>query len=155
MMVSMKMLIEYVKNVHINVLNVQLKMSVQSVRTLPTEPPHFVTVLMVTTIQVKKIVSNVMSNVQLVKILQITVLPVPLQDKLVPHLTVHAQLDKLILMKFVMLVVTNVPLVMEQSTHVSNVLPNPTEQKSPKKPPLVNASLDSTTMDTVHTVMLV
>jgi len=52
---------------------------------------------------------------------------VPLQDKLVLHQTVHAQLDKLTSMKFVMLVVINVLLVKELLIHVPNVLQNQIE----------------------------
>jgi len=45
-----------------------------------------------------------------------------LQDKLVQHQTVHAQLDKLTLMKFVILVDINVPLVKDKLIGVLNVL---------------------------------
>jgi len=69
----MKILTEYAKNVHTNVQNVVEKMLVQFVKILHTEILHFVIVLMDTSMQVKKTVSNVMLNVQLVKILQIIV----------------------------------------------------------------------------------
>jgi len=69
----MKILIEFVKNVHINVQNVLQKINVQFVKMLNTELLHFVIVLMVILIQVKKIVSFVILNVQLVKEPQIIV----------------------------------------------------------------------------------
>jgi len=73
MMVSMKMILEYVKNVHTNVLNVLEKNLAQFVRMLHIELLHFVIVLMDISMQVKKTVFNVMLNVQPVKELQIIV----------------------------------------------------------------------------------
>jgi len=80
---------------------------------------------------------------------------VPLQESLVLHPIVHAQLDKLMLMTFVMLVDINVTHVKKQLLHVHSVFLNQTEQKFLMKPTLVNVKLDSMMMDTVHIVMLV
>jgi len=69
----MKMIVKYVKNVHINAQNVLELINVQFVKILHIELHLFVTVLMDITIQVKKTVFNAMLNVQLVKNHQIIV----------------------------------------------------------------------------------
>lgn len=76
-----------------------------------------------------------------------------LQDKLVQHQTVHAQLDKLTLMKFVMLVDINVPLVKDKLPLVLNVLQNQTELPLMKKHILVNVKSDFMMMDIVLIVI--
>lgn len=69
----MKILIEYVKNVHTNVQNVLVIQFVQFVKMQHIEILQLVIVLMDISMQVKKTVSSVTLNVQLVQILQIIV----------------------------------------------------------------------------------